>query len=398
MPHRITLLMLSSLLALVVSAAPQAAADQPSPPAAQPTALLVTATNAPLRVLGSDGMEHLEYDLIITNVFTAPLTLTAVEVIAPDERRLLRLAGDTLAANTEPVYFPAPGASRISQIPVGGVVATIIDLSVPPGEVPARISHHIAYELPPDAPALSLIASRAVAGPELTVDPRSPLVIAPPLRGNGWISINGCCDAFSVHRSPRVVVDGARYVKPETFAIDWLRLQDGRLWTGDGTQNAQYFAFGAEVVSVADGTVVSVRDDMPEEAPNQVPAAVKQPGDYIGNHVIVQLLPEVWAVYAHLQPGSIPLREGERVTTGQLVGRLGNSGNSTAPHLHFQLSDSPDALTSTSLPFVFDRYTLVGTVDAVESEAALSPALRVGGTPRAQTSTYPLVLTVQDFR
>src|SRR5207237_10223561 len=113
--------------------------------------------------------------------------------------------------------------------------------------------------------------------------------------------------------------------------------------------------------------------------------------------------PEVWAVYAHLQPGSSPVREGERVTSGQLVGRLGNSGNSTDPHLHFQLSDGPDVLTANSLPFVFDRYTLVSTVDAVESEAAstdssTSPALRVGGTPRAQTGTYPLVYTVQDFR
>ena len=182
-PHRITFLMLSSLLALVVSAAPRAAADQPSPPAAQPTPLLVTATNAPLRVLGSDGMEHLAYDLIITNVFTAPLTLTAVEVIAPSGSRLLRLADDALAANTEPIFFPTADAAPLSPIPVGGVVAVVVDLILPPGAVPARISHHIGYELPPDAPALSLIASRAVVGPELTVDPRAPLVIASPLRG-----------------------------------------------------------------------------------------------------------------------------------------------------------------------------------------------------------------------
>ena len=67
-PHRITFLMLSSLLALVVSAAPRAAADQPSPPAAQSTPLLVTTTNAPLRVLGSDGVEHVfdRYTLVGT--------------------------------------------------------------------------------------------------------------------------------------------------------------------------------------------------------------------------------------------------------------------------------------------------------------------------------------------
>jgi len=372
-------------------------------PTPQPTALLVSATNAPLRVLGSDAMEHLEYDLLLTNVFTSALTLTAIEVTGPDGRVLLRLAGDALAARMEPVFYPAPNASPNSRIPTGGMVAANIDLVVPPGAVPTRIGHRINYDLPPDTPALTLIASRAVAGPELTVDARLPMVIAPPLRGNGWLDGNGCCDAFSVHRSPRVVVDGARLVKPETFAIDWVRIDNGKLWAGDGTRNEQYFAFGAEVVSVAEGTVVSVRDDMPEETPRQPPAAVKGPGDYLGNHVVVQIRADVWAVYAHLQPGSTPVRAGERVATGQRIGRLGNSGNSTQAHLHFQLSDGPDALTSTSLPFVFDRYTLAGTIEVVSSSDAAkdslaSQVLRVVGTAGTQTATYPLVLTVQDFR
>jgi hypothetical protein len=76
------------------AAAPLAtAAGQPSAPAPPPTPLQVSATNAPLRTLASDGMEHLEYDLIITNVFSAPVTLTSVEAIAPDGSPLLRLAG-----------------------------------------------------------------------------------------------------------------------------------------------------------------------------------------------------------------------------------------------------------------------------------------------------------------
>jgi hypothetical protein len=356
-------------------------------------------------------MQHLEYDLIITNVFTAPVTLTSVEAIAPDGSPLLQLAGDALAANTEPVFccgvVGTTGPAPSSQIPVGGVVATVIDLVVPPGEVPERISHRIAYDLPPDAPALSLIADRAISGPVLAVDPRAPLVIAPPLRGTGWLAISGCCDAFSAHRSLRVVVDGARYVKVETFAIDWVQLQSGLPFAGDGSQNEQYSGFGADVISAADGTVVSVRDDMPEQTPNQPPVGIQQEGDYGGNHVIVQMLPDVWAVYAHLQPGSVAVQVGDRVTTGQRLGRLGNSGNSFVPHLHFQLSDGPDPLTSNSLPFVFDRYTLVGKAtaapageDALEPMAAAPAApvqVPIEGTPNAQTSTYPLTDTVQDF-
>ncbi len=201
------------------------------------------------------------------------------------------------------------------------------------------------------------------------------------------------------------------YVKPETFAIDWVRLQGGRQWTGVGAQNEQHFAFGADVVSVAEGTVVSVRDDMPEETPRQPPVAVKHADDYAGNRVVVRMQPheqhfalgEVWATYAHLQPGSIPVRMGERVTPGQRLGRLGNSGNSTDPHLHFQLSDGPDVLTANSLPFVIDRYTLAGTVDtetfvAAYTDRSAPTEVRLVGTPHAQSGTYPLVLTVQDFR
>jgi hypothetical protein len=318
-------------------------------PTPQPTALLVSATNAPLRVLGSDAMEHLEYDLLLTNVFTSALTLTAIEVTGPDGRVLLRLAGDALAARMEPVFYPAPNASPNSRIPTGGMVAANIDLVVPPGAVPTRIGHRINYDLPPDTPALTLIASRAVAGPELTVDARLPMVIAPPLRGNGWLDGNGCCDAFSVHRSPRVVVDGARLVKPETFAIDWVRIDNGKLWAGDGTRNEQYFAFGAEVVAVAEGTVVSVRDDMPEETPRQPPAAVKGPGDYLGNHVVVQIRADVWAVYAHLQPGSTPVRAGERVATGQPDRPVGqqrqqHAGTSALPALRRSRCPDVDVL------------------------------------------------------
>jgi murein DD-endopeptidase MepM/ murein hydrolase activator NlpD len=208
-----------------------------------------------------------------------------------------------------------------------------------------------------------------------------------------------------------LAIDGTHYVKPETFAIDWVRLQGGRQWTGAGAQNEQHFAFGADVVAVAEGTVVSVRDDMPEETPRQPLVAVQHVGDYAGNHVVVRLQPreqpfafgDVWAIYAHLQPGSIPVRVGERVTTGQPLGRLGNTGNTSDPHLHFQLSDGPEPLASNSLPFVIDHYTLAGTVDPAAMVAAYTDPsapreVRIEGTPLAQSGTHPLVLTVQDFR
>jgi hypothetical protein len=273
--------------------------------------------------------------------------------------------------------------------------------------VPARISHRITYELPPDAPGLSMLSGRTVSGPDLAADPRAPLVLAAPVQGAGWLDANGCCDAAANHRYFRLVLDGASYLKPETFAIDYLQLQNGRMFSGDGSQNEQYFGFGANIVSAAAGTVVSIRNDMPEATPGQPSDAVKQRGDNVGNHVVVQIEPDVWATYAHLQPGSVAVQVGDHVAAGQFLGRLGNSGNSFAPHLHFQLSDGPDLATSNSLPYVFERYVMAGTVDqtvdaepAVTGEAAApsEPAsLPIVGTPTAQADTYPLTYSVQNF-
>jgi hypothetical protein len=213
------------LFALLAGALPARSAGQPTQPAVRVTALLATATNAPLRVLGSDGMEHLEYDLILTNVFAAPVTLEAIEVTAPDGRLLLRLDGSALVAVTQPMFGGAP----TREVPVSGAVAVVMDVVVPPGEAPARIGHRIAYALPPDAPARSVIGSLITDGPELAVDARAALVLAPPLRGDGWLNGSGCC-SISQHRIVRLAVDGSRYIKPETFAIDWVRLREGRLF------------------------------------------------------------------------------------------------------------------------------------------------------------------------
>ena len=309
-----------------------------------------------------------------------------------------------LAALTQSVS--GGGGPPTAEIPAAGLVATVIDLAVPPDAVPARVTHRIAYALPPDAPALALIGSRRIDGPELAVDPREPVVVAPPLRGAGWFTASGCCAAggyVAPHRAGRMAVDGTRYVKNEAFAVDWVRLRGGRFADGDGTRNEQHFAAGAAVVAAAAGTVVAVRDGAPEGTPFRLPATLAGPGDYAGNKVVVQQGPGVFATYAHLQPGSIPVREGDRVTAGQPLGRVGNTGNSFAAHLHFQLSDGPDMTTSTSLPFVLDRYDLTGAVALEALAAALTdpgaaPALDVAGPAGPQAGTYPLLLAVADFR
>jgi hypothetical protein len=360
----------------------------------QTTALVASVIgkpHVPLYVRGSDGKVHLEYDLISTSVFPTPVTLTKIEVRAGDGRRLLVLRGDDLEAVTHQVL----GANPTREVPPSGAVATLVDVEVPPGEVPYHLTNRISYKPAPDTPEIleAIIGSLEITGPKLGV-PRSPVTaISPPLSGEGWWDGNGCC-APTPHRSNILAVDGLRRVMAETFAIDWVRIKGNRLFEGDGRANEQYFAFGAKVRSATDGLVVSVRDGLPNERPNEPPAHVRRPEDFSGNNVVVRVRPGVYATYAHLQRGSIGVEVGDHVQPGQRIGRLGNSGNASQPHLHFQLSDGPDILTSNSLPFVIDRYEFVGSVtpDSTDED------IHIVGSPSEQRRTYPLFPSVADFR
>ena len=361
------------------------------------TAIVVSAIGGPIGVPGSDGRQHIEYDLVVTNVFSAPVRLTAIEVIGPDGNPLLSLAGDALVAATQPLL----GLTPLQEIPASGTAAVLIDVAVPRDQVPQRLTHRITYALTA-ALGADQVESLTVNGPELVVDNRAPVVIAPPVHGPGWLNAFSCCDPSSIHRGVRAAADGARIVKSETFAIDWILLQDGRFFEGDGTHNEQWFAYGADVTAVAPGTVVSARDGLADGTPKSLPSTSQNPGDGAGNHVIVQIEPGVWAFYAHLQMGSVAVEIGDQVATGQSIGRLGNSGNSIGPHLHFGLIDGPNPLTANSVPMVIDSYELTGSVDPASLFASLSNpeamVLRNEDPPQPQSGTLPLNMTVADFR
>src|SRR3954453_12592210 len=190
MMPRLLVFVAASLLGGAIATLPGSGQAQDATPASSPaagvrtTAIVVSATNDPLRVPGSDGVDHLEYDLLVTNGFTAPVTLTAITVTTPEGATLLQLEGDDLITATQPLLGRTPTAA----IPASGTVAVVMDVTVPPDRAVERLDHHITYEGAPDAPVRSLIGSFAIDGPQLPLDPRPATVIAPPLRGDGWLA------------------------------------------------------------------------------------------------------------------------------------------------------------------------------------------------------------------
>jgi murein DD-endopeptidase MepM/ murein hydrolase activator NlpD len=154
----------------------------------------------------------------------------------------------------------------------------------------------------------------------------------------------------------------------QRFAVDWIRLgSDGQLAHDDGSRNTNWYGYGAEVLAVADGRVVAVKDGIPENVPMSTTFAVPVTLETIaGNYVIVDLGGTRYATFAHLQPNSIRVTPGSRVRRGQVLGLLGNSGNSHAPHLHFQITGAESPLGSEGLPFVLESFRLLGTVASLE--------------------------------
>jgi hypothetical protein len=199
------------------------------------TALTVAAVNPPIRLLGSDGKTHLEYDLTLQSMFNAPVTVTSIEVLAPDGESLLTLDADQVAKFTTPA-FTGPGTAVV---PPGGALGTVIDVVVPPDNVPDRLTHRISYR-PGTSDVASIVGTHDIVGPELEVDPRHPVVIAPPLKDQAWLNANSCCVPVSAHRVSRIAVGGNSVKKFEEFAVDWVQLRDGRLFDGDANVDSRF--------------------------------------------------------------------------------------------------------------------------------------------------------------
>ena len=279
------------------------------------------------------------------------------------------------------------------EIAPSAAVAVDVDLALEPGTAPERVTHRIDYAVPDPTRAVTVdIGETVVNGPEVAIDRRAPVEIAPPLTGDGWMVSNGCC-APNIHRDLRLAINGDRIGTPETFAIDWSQVKNDRIYDGDGSQNEQYYAFGADVLAVADATVVIVQVGEPELVPNEKLVPQKS-SEVPGNLVVLELEPDVYAAYAHLQPGSITVKVGDKAAVGQHLAHLGNSGNSSGAHLHFGLLDRTNLFTGRSLPYVINRFTLVGAVDFATSTG---DKLVIAPESKDVSQAYPLLGGIVNF-
>jgi hypothetical protein len=354
----------------------------------RPSAIIVNPIHEAQVVRGDDGMDHVEYELLVVSVFPEPVTLSSVTVLSPAGKELMRMDGSALAAATQTLFSKTPSPV----VPASAAVSVDVDLILPPDTVPERVTHRIAYTLKADSQLGLLADPPEVDAPEVAINHQAAIVIRPPVKGDGWLAGAACCKP-NVHRDERIAIDGIRIATAETFAIDLVKVRHDRIFDGDGKAVEQYYGFREDVLAIADGTVVSVHDGMSDQTPF-VLMIPKSKSDYGGNNVMLEIAPNVFAWYAHLRARSIAVKVGDAVKAGTLIGKLGNTGPSEGPHLHLGLLDKPDPIAGRGLPFVFDSFTLVGAVDFDKSEG---DRLVIMAQSRQVRSEYPLYGGIQNY-
>ncbi|MBS0378528.1 MAG: M23 family metallopeptidase [Proteobacteria bacterium] len=310
----------------------------------------------------ANGRSTLLYELHLTNFASRPIELTRVEVWSDGASPVASYAGQVLKDMVVPVdelsSSRSPAEDRgNTAIGMGHAAIVFIDLALDVGvPVPRELHHKYFFAVArKDKPNYET----AFAGAAIPVVATPVPVLHAPLRGGSWVAFNAL--GAKDHRRALNAFDGRERI-PQRFAVDWGRLgPDGRLRKREGQFNSDFYSYGAEVLAVADGRIVDTRDGIPENGgTNERSAREITLENVLGNYLVLDIGDRRFASYCHLQPGSLRVKAGESVKVGQVLALLGNSGNSDAPHLHFQITDGAAPLAAEGIPYEIEDYTQLG--------------------------------------
>jgi hypothetical protein len=377
---------------LVGAGASSAAASPARVAVSQFTPVSASVLAPPQPVMGTDRRLHVVYEILLQNTTGARIDVQSLAVRAAKDGTLLTVAGAHI-----PGVMTNVSNDPVSSLASGEGGRVWLDLSLRRDRrIPRALVHRLSV-----VAVLPSGASRTFTfnAARTRVSRRRAPALSPPLRGGPYLNFNGCC-GLSPHRTALAQIDGSDYLS-ERFASDFIRIDNqGRGAEGDLTRNESFFTFGEPVYAVADGRVVRTLDNVPENVPlTEPPSDQFTTRTIVGNQVVLKLRDGRFVAYGHLKTGSVRVRRGQRVRSGQVLGRVGNTGQSGGAHLHFQLSDGPDPIASDGVPYVFRRFTLAGTVTNVDEflTGAANAEIRPLNPAAPRRAQLPLHATVVRF-
>jgi Peptidase family M23 len=294
---------------------------------------------------------YLTYELYLTNFTNAPLTLRRIEVLdaaADAAQPIAAFQGAQLEALLQPVGAPGETPAKRQQLAAGGSVIVFLWIALDQAaSLPNQLKHRV------------FTADSAAEGAMIGTHHSNLQVLGPPVTGADWVASDAPSnDEDNHHRRGIFLFEGHALIS-RRYAIDWMQIKNGATFSGDARDKRSYHAYGKPVLAVADGTVVTARDGLPDNVPGHEefsPAIPMTPDTIAGNTITLALGKGQFAYYLHLQPGSLRVKAGDRVNRGQVLARIGGSGDAREPHLHFQITTSPKMLAGEGLPYLIDRY------------------------------------------
>ncbi len=345
---------LYTLVAVVLSVCVQSAEKTQWPP--EP--LLEMRVQFAPTAFPAAGARYLVYELRITNLSKQQVSLRRLEVIDAADGNAAPLAayeGAQLDSILQHFGNPAIGDRMPTaddshrQLAAGETVIVFLTIALEEraGGVPSL--KHRLYTSDDSIEG----ATTSTAGVKL-------LELGPPLQGGPWAAKSGAAKNDSHHRRQFMVLGGSVTLS-NRCAIDWVRTENDASFKGPADDIRSYLSYESPVLAAANGKVVAVRDGIPDNKPGHVGAeALKLTLETIvGNFVVLDLGHGQFAWYAHLQPGSLRVKVGQRVKRGAVIALVGNSGSSFEPHLHFEVTTSPMAMRGEGVPYVIDDFTVM---------------------------------------
>lgn len=303
----------------------------------------------------ANGRNHLLYELLITNFEGYAISLDHVDILdskKADDSLLVRFSekslnnivkGMNMGDSDEPIVISS-----------GATIVLFMSVDLPLGRpIPEKLLHYV-----------HLSDNRFVKGDLVGTQQTMVKELVPPVQGDNWLARNGPSNGlYNHHRRGIFIVNGALR-NSRRLAIDWKPIINNVPYSGNSKVVESYYAYGKPVYAVADATVVKIVDGLPDNPPGHnenfhptLPVTFDNAG---GNTIVLDLGDGQFAHYYHLKSGSILVKEGQHVKSGEHIAQIGASGDAREPHLHFEVSTSIQLLTGEGIPYIIDEFKVTG--------------------------------------
>ncbi|PIB30699.1 hypothetical protein BFP77_03830 [Maribacter sp. 4U21] len=293
----------------------------------------------------------LRYELSVNNNFKIPFTLQKIEVYDFEKSNA---PISTLDSTYIDMNFDRPGGVDVDDMKyLKGNDFGVLNMQLSFSEaslVPKKIYHKLYFKR---LKGNGEFAVHPMEVAPVEIPTLNTLTIGFPFQDKGlWFY------ETDSHQGARQITEG-RLTYPQRFAVDWMLLNpDGSFAKGNMKKNSDWKTYGVPIIAVADGQVAYTKDNIKENIPFSEEMAVRMTHETLGgNYVVLDIGNSIHASYGHLQPNSIRVKIGDKVKKGQVLGLLGNSGNSDCPHLHFQLETKSNSFFGgEGIPYHFENF------------------------------------------